>query len=191
MFSNRLDTTTGLVNILRNELLGKPKEFVKMLVPASMYTVQNNLLFLALTNLDAATYQVTYQFKILTTAFFSVTLLGKHLTMRQWMALMVLMFGVIMVQWPNNAQDHKQEDEKKTGSARLIGLLAVIFSSFSSGFAGVYMEKLIKCNSQSLWTRNIQLVIICSLSSMMAILVYDFDNVANKGFFHVSFNYTF
>ena len=27
-------------------------------VPAALYTVQNNLLFIALSNLDAATYQV-------------------------------------------------------------------------------------------------------------------------------------
>lgn len=180
------DRTAGLVNVLRNELLGKPREFAKMLIPALMYTVQNNLLFLALTNLDAATYQVTYQFKILTTAFFSVSVLGKHLTIRQWLALLVLMIGVIMVQWPNSVQDKSQDGDKRTTTTRLIGLLAVIFSSFSSGFAGVYMEKLIKCNSQNLWTRNLQLVIICLVSSMVAILAYDYDNVATKGFFHVS-----
>ena len=48
----------GLYYILKDEIFGKPKEFSKILVPAFLYTVQNNLLFLALTNLDAATYQV-------------------------------------------------------------------------------------------------------------------------------------
>ena len=52
-----------------------PIEIVKVSVPSFLYVVQNNLLYLALTNLDAATYQVCYQLKILTTALFSVTML--------------------------------------------------------------------------------------------------------------------
>lgn len=39
--------------------------------------VQNNLLFISLSNLSGAVYQVTYQLKILTTAVLSVVILGK------------------------------------------------------------------------------------------------------------------
>jgi hypothetical protein len=52
-----------------------PFEIAKVSVPSFLYVVQNNLLYLALTNLDAATYQVCYQLKILTTALFSATML--------------------------------------------------------------------------------------------------------------------
>jgi hypothetical protein len=38
----------------------RPRETVRLAVPASLYTLQNNLLILALTNLDAATYQVHF-----------------------------------------------------------------------------------------------------------------------------------
>jgi UDP-sugar transporter A1/2/3 len=56
------------------------------------------LLFIALSNLDAATYQVTYQLKILTTALFSVLMLGKRLDMLKWVSLLALMIGVCFVQ---------------------------------------------------------------------------------------------
>jgi len=73
---------SGLVSQYRTQVLGQPRETVLLAIPASLYVMQNNLLILALTNLDAATYQVTYQMKILTTAGFSVLLLGRHLAPR-------------------------------------------------------------------------------------------------------------
>ena len=60
---------------LNTHVIEAPMEMLKLCVPSFLYTVQNNLLYLALTNLDAATYQVCYQLKILTTALFSVILL--------------------------------------------------------------------------------------------------------------------
>jgi len=42
--------------------------------------------------------QVTYQLKILTTALFSVAMLGKSVAPAQWTALLLLMSGVALVQ---------------------------------------------------------------------------------------------
>ena len=44
--------------MFKNEIVNKPRETMKLLIPSGLYTIQNNLLFVALTNLDAATYQV-------------------------------------------------------------------------------------------------------------------------------------
>lgn len=65
----------NLLGELKLHVLQSPTEMAKLSVPSFLYTVQNNLLYLALTNLDAATYQVCYQLKILTTAVFSMILL--------------------------------------------------------------------------------------------------------------------
>ena len=44
---------------LRENVLGSPKELMKLSVPSLVYAVQNNMAFLALSNLDAAVYQVS------------------------------------------------------------------------------------------------------------------------------------
>ena len=49
----------------------------KLAIPAFCYALQNNLVFLAISNLSAAAAQVLYQLKTLTTALFSVLLLSK------------------------------------------------------------------------------------------------------------------
>uniref|UniRef100_H0VDZ4 Solute carrier family 35 member A3 n=1 Tax=Cavia porcellus TaxID=10141 RepID=H0VDZ4_CAVPO len=89
----------ALNRVLHDEILNKPMETLKLAIPSGIYTLQNNLLYVALSNLDAATYQVTYQLKILTTALFSVSMLSKKLGVYQWLSLVILMTGVACVQF--------------------------------------------------------------------------------------------
>lgn len=49
-----------LNRVLHDEILNKPMETLKLAIPSGIYTLQNNLLYVALSNLDAATYQVSY-----------------------------------------------------------------------------------------------------------------------------------
>lgn len=76
----------------------------RLAIPAMLYTLQNSLQYIAVSNLDAATFQVTYQLKILTTAVFSVTMLGHSLGLRKWSSLLLLMAGVAIVQIPSGSE---------------------------------------------------------------------------------------
>lgn len=75
----------------------------KLAIPAVLYTIQNTLQYVAVSNLDAATFQVTYQLKILTTAIFSVIMLGRSLSPRKWLSLLLLIVGVSIIQVPQHA----------------------------------------------------------------------------------------
>jgi UDP-galactose transporter len=70
----------------------------KLAIPAALWTLQNSIVYVAVSNLDPATFQVTYQLKILTTVLFSILMLGKKISARQWLALVLLAAGVAVVQ---------------------------------------------------------------------------------------------
>ncbi|XP_061695038.1 solute carrier family 35 member A3b isoform X2 [Syngnathoides biaculeatus] len=167
---------------LKEEIVSRPLETMKLAIPAGIYTLQNNLLYVALSNLDAATYQVTYQLKILTTALFSVSLLGRRLGFYQWMSLLLLMAGVTLVQWPT-ASEGDSEQKVLSASIQFVGVMAVLMACISSGFAGVYFEKILKETKQSVWIRNIQLGLFGFVFGTIGMMVYDGERVRQSGMF--------
>lgn len=179
---------SDLWNVIRDEVIGSPTETLKLLIPATLYTVQNNLLFMALSNLDAATYQITYQLKILTTALFSVAMLHKRLSVPQWISLLLLMIGISLVQLdtevpPESESDSSEEMPELSTANRTAGLLAVLISCLLSGFTGVYFERLVKSTSQTLWVRSLQLGIFGFLFGLAAVGITDYGEVSTNGFF--------
>ena len=167
------------VSLFKDEIVLKPRETFLLSVPACLYTMQNNLLIIALSNLDAATYQVTYQLKILTTAGFSVLLLKKQLHRRQWLALILLMMGVTLVQLTGT------EDDGTSDQNRILGFSAVLIACFSSGYAGVYYEKLVKHSSQpSIVIRNLQLGIFSLIFSFSGMVYYSSAEIFQHGMFY-------
>ncbi|XP_062285173.1 solute carrier family 35 member A3b [Scomber scombrus] len=168
--------------LLKEEIVNKPVETMKLAVPAGIYTLQNNLLYVALSNLDAATYQVTYQLKILTTALFSVSMLGRKLGIYQWLSLLFLMAGVTLVQWPTESEGDTEQKVLSAGS-QFVGVMAVLMACVSSGFAGVYFEKILKETKQSVWVRNIQLGLFGFVFGILGMVIYDGQRVRDLGMF--------
>ncbi|EDO43895.1 predicted protein, partial [Nematostella vectensis] len=160
---------------------GQTKDMMLMAVPALIYTVQNNLQYVAISNLDAAVFQVTYQLKILSTALMSVLMLKKHLSKMQWFSLMLLFVGVSIVQLQDNGNQLKTHHSIKQNS--LLGLAAVVASCICSGFAGVYFEKTLKATQTPLWARNLQLAFFGAIIALLGVAYNDGAAVKQKGFF--------
>lgn len=169
---------------LRSELYkhvwASPYDLIKLCVPSFLYTIQNNLLYLALTNLDAASYQVLYQLKILTTAIFSATMLGRRFSATKWASLVILTCGVAIVEISGTSDSDTSENKDQN---RFVGLVAVISAACTSGFSGVYFEKILKGSEVTLWIRNIQMGIFSIAIAFVTAFVTDSTEISQKGFF--------
>ena len=75
-----------------------PPNAIRLAVPSVLYVIQNNLLFEGVRLLSPTSYMVCSQSKILANAFCSVLLLGTRIARKQYVALLVLVCGMIMVQ---------------------------------------------------------------------------------------------
>ncbi|XP_065509398.1 UDP-galactose translocator [Caloenas nicobarica] len=170
---------------LRDAVLGHFGDTLRLAVPSLIYTFQNNLQYVAISNLPAATFQVTYQLKILTTAVFSVLLLGTSLSRTQWVSLALLFVGVALVQ-TDQLQPAPPAPSAAPGPPQnqLVGLAAVVTSCLSSGFAGVYFERLLKSTGGSIWLRNVQLGAVGTVVALLAMLLAEGSSVAALGFFY-------
>jgi UDP-sugar transporter A1/2/3 len=159
-------------------------ESLKLAIPALLYVVQNNLLFVALSNLSVPLYQVTNQGKLLTTAVCSRLLLNKSISGMQYLSLLVLALGVAVVQLSSIEKVEASDENVEHADGQLIGLLAVFASCFTSGFAGVYFEKMLKSTQEvSVYMRNMQLAMWSILLGLVPVFLNDFDSIRQNGFF--------
>uniref|UniRef100_A0A914M6J1 Uncharacterized protein n=2 Tax=Meloidogyne TaxID=189290 RepID=A0A914M6J1_MELIC len=154
------------------------KKTLKVLVPAIIYVVQNNLYFFVLKRVDATLYTMTFQLRILATALLSMLLLSRIFSRIQWGALCISVLGVCLVQISkdsgNESPEHKNEE--------LIGLLTIFVMCWTSAFAGVYLEGVLKQSSCDIWMQNIRISLI-TLPFALLTIVNDADKIQKRGGF--------
>jgi solute carrier family 35 (UDP-sugar transporter), member A1/2/3 len=165
----------NMVEKIKNS--SKPRDLVKIVVPAALYVLQNNLQYVAMSNLPAEVYQVLIQGKIITTAIFSVLILNRRYSLTQWSSVFALSLGVALVQF-----------SLKTAAITAnhvnfaIGISSVLISTLTSGFASVYLEKMLKSKG-SFWIRNVQLSFVSLAIAAAGSFVKDSQTIMNRGFF--------
>ena len=177
----RVTGLAGFADLIRTEVVANWRDTLKCSVPAVAYTAQSNLLFIALANLDAPIYQVSYQSKTLFTALFSYLLLGRQLVSSQWLALVLLCAGTVLVSEMGGAAPKRLAGDEST----TLGLIAVLSAGILSASSSVYFESMLKGQQlrpsiapASLWLRNVQLGVFAL--PLAALAVYSHDGVAVK-----------
>ncbi|KAJ6162773.1 hypothetical protein N7497_002752 [Penicillium chrysogenum] len=112
----------------------------KLAIPAGLDVLSNSLLFIALSNLRAASFQVTFQLKFLTTAVFGLMLLKRSIPPRKWGLLLLLIVGVALVQIPDASPEQMLHDEHASHhflapwrSGRLLSKVLVLAAACKSG----------------------------------------------------------
>uniref|UniRef100_A0A9R1SCE4 Solute carrier family 35 member A1 n=2 Tax=Cyprinus carpio TaxID=7962 RepID=A0A9R1SCE4_CYPCA len=167
------------VCVLVSHIFKSPVELLKLSVPSVVYAIQNNMAFVALSNLDAAVYQVTYQLKIPCTALCTVLMLSRSLSRLQWFSVFMLCGGVTLVQWTPPLSTKVQVEQNP-----FLGFVAIAVAVLCSGFAGVYFEKVLKSSDTSLWVRNIQMYLSGIVVTLIGVFMTDGAQVLEKGFFY-------
>lgn len=166
----------------------QPSEALKTAVPAFLYLGQNNLQYVAVGMLDAATYTITYQSKTIWSGIFSVLLLGRVLKLQKWCGLLLLALGVATVQFSGLGNTSlgsavgKVEDDN---TQRFTGAAVLLFAAALSSMAGVYFEKILKGVKVGLWTRNLQLAgYSCAVAVVPLAFSGDMQAILANGFFY-------
>lgn len=183
--------------VVKPMLVCSDKESIKLIIPAILYLIQNNLLFVALANLSVGMYQVSSQGKLLTTAIISRIMLKKHISSMQYLSIAILGFGVALIHLSDYhpkietesseaVTEAESEAESETGQNHLLGLIAVFICCITSGFSTVYFEFVLKKSPMqlSVHCRNFHLASWSLIFAMVHIFIEDFAQVKEYGIFH-------
>lgn len=80
----------------------------------------------------------------------------------------------------SGTRDHSKSDSEK--HSQFIGLVAVLCAACTSGFSGVYFEKVLKGSQTSLWLRNVQMGIPSIIIAFVTVFAKDAALVSEQGF---------
>ena len=163
--------------------------FVRLLVPAVVYNAQQILEMVALSRLEAPTFSVVVQSKILVTALFSKWLLGAQLSQNQFVALVMLTVSVVL------AQRRSECASSTTGGSDVVGIFATLSIAVLSGFAAVYTERVLKrtpyachvdldAGARRLGHMQLQMACACLCTSGSFAVLSDGRTIVLQGFWH-------
>jgi len=164
--------------------LSHPSELFKVAIPAALYTVQNNVIYYALSHIDAVTFQITYQLKIVASLLSTRLLLGTRVSKARWASVVLLTAGVILVQLSQQEERDGADDADRDSSKKpLLGLLGVLLACGCSGLAGAVMEALLKAHDVPIAQRNLQVAVISLVLACVLGLYNDAEKIRAGGFF--------
>lgn len=182
-------------NFFYESVILKPLDTLRMCLPAIAYVIMTNLSLFSGANLDVITFQIINQLKIPATVFFAILFLRRNFRLLQYLSVLILMTGAILVQStdieeiaPNEIFYENFASKKLLPYNKTLGIVAGISACVLSGFSGVYFEKILKSHKSTVWSRNLQLSILSIPPALITSFAKDWREIWDKGFFH-GYNY--
>lgn len=117
-------------------------------------------------------FQIFSQFKIVTTAIFTVFYLKRHLVIQKWISIVVLTLGVMIFQSSRAASMSSLKKSLTSATDATTGFVLIMIACLISGFAGTFTEKVLKGSKSSIWANNFQLSFFSLIPASLPIL-YD------------------
>ncbi|XP_065206210.1 CMP-sialic acid transporter-like isoform X3 [Planococcus citri] len=170
-------------SLFYNSVMKTPMDTLNVVIPAVAYVVMNNLMYISNQNLDVITFQVIGQVKIPMTVIFSMIFLRSTYRRLQYLSLIILTIGVMIVVQFTEVDRSKSRDDLSAND-KVLGYVTGIIAALLSGFAGVYFERILKTTTLSVWARNLQLSLISVPLAFLQTFTKDYSPVREKGFFH-------
>mmetsp|Transcript_29185 Transcript_29185/g.85559 ORF Transcript_29185/g.85559 Transcript_29185/m.85559 type:complete len:307 (+) Transcript_29185:359-1279(+) len=158
------------------------KGVLHYIVPAFIYFINNNLTFVILTHVDATTFQLISQLKIIFTGVLFRFLLKRHLHLVQWYAICLVACGTAASQIPacNDVTLARISDESH--HTPWWGFFLMVVSCFLSALGGIYSEKLLKGKMHdSIHWQNVQLYAWGIFFNLVGTLSHD-SALVSQGF---------
>ncbi|KAG7391072.1 hypothetical protein PHYPSEUDO_005839 [Phytophthora pseudosyringae] len=180
-----------------------PIEAFYYAVPSFLYAIDNNLNYVILRFMDAATLSVLWNLKIVVTAVLFRVVLKHPLSQLRKVAIVLLVVGVLTSQ-SNHLRQMQDAMAKKSGSGSgmdmrseedaaadqtaqdlAVGVLLVLVGVTMSSCASVFTEWAFKRKSSCpfLW-QNIQMYVFGIIFNTAGVLLVEGEEISSEGFFH-------
>lgn len=161
------------IDIAANKII-----LAKYFVPSFLYCLYNNLTFINLSSYDPTTYFLLLQFRVVVTGVVFQILFKKYLSKNQWISLVLLTVGCIIKQVGHSSNSKASTEGFDISQYVNMSLILILIQVFSSCFAGVYNEFLLKekNNTVDIMLQNAFMYTDSIICNVILLLVYVPDN---------------
>ncbi len=159
-------------------------------VPAALYTASNNLQMLGASRLTPIVYQICNQLRIPLTALVWQLVLHKTISRTQWISVLALTAGVILVVVePEDVRARTLANHHTKARSFVHGVLLVLAACACATLASVWFERLLKtkrhgaASNSSVFESNSRLAVFALPAACLAVIFGDSTTVSKRGLY--------
>ena len=155
-------------------------------IPAGIYFINNNLIFVILYYVNSTTYQILSSLKTVFTGMLFRVILKRILSEVQAVSILLLACGAAVSQFPicpSVCNEEGEEVSMFSAAGAWLGAIVALLACLLSAFGGVYSELLLKKDGQlhSIHLQNLLLYAWGVGFNALALFLKDRDAILNHG----------